>query len=114
MPKYLVKSEQASKNRKSEKKGPGTGILKHTNGTKSFASHKETLEDYERRLEEMTHASPNVPVDEDELFYDISQRDPKGRICGLGSYVRPTHDGGGTSSSQWGDIEDDRGSHISS
>ncbi|KAK9162992.1 hypothetical protein Syun_003894 [Stephania yunnanensis] len=101
----MAKSEQVSKNRRSEKTGPGTSISKHTGGTKSFSSHKETLdekvgnrvsdkvlfnythtkghdnvtfvhersrklnEDYERRLEEMTHASPDVPMDENELFY---------------------------------------------
>ncbi|KAK9132598.1 hypothetical protein Scep_012126 [Stephania cephalantha] len=42
---YMAKSEQASKNRKSEKNGPGAGTSKHTGGTKSFASHKETLDE---------------------------------------------------------------------
>ncbi|KAK9131537.1 hypothetical protein Sjap_012024 [Stephania japonica] len=31
-----------------------------------------------RRLEEMTNVSPDVPVDEDEIFYEVSGRDEKG------------------------------------
>ncbi|KAK9166393.1 hypothetical protein Scep_001584 [Stephania cephalantha] len=136
----MTKSKQASKNRRSEKNKPGTGVSKHIGDTKSFASHKETLdemagepvsdkvlfnytstkghdnvnfvderscklnEDYEKRLQEMTQASPDVPVDENELFYEISPRDRKGCIYGLGSYARPAHNRGGTSSSQAGEI----------
>ncbi|KAK9082638.1 hypothetical protein Scep_029109 [Stephania cephalantha] len=52
----------------------------------------------------MTQASLDVPVDENELFYEMSPRDPKGCIYGLGSYARPAHNRGGTSSSQAGEI----------
>ncbi|KAK9107146.1 hypothetical protein Syun_023157 [Stephania yunnanensis] len=52
----------------------------------------------------MMQASPAVPVEENELFYEISPRDPKGRIYGLGSYARPAHNIGGTSSSRVGEI----------
>ncbi|KAK9157912.1 hypothetical protein Scep_004486 [Stephania cephalantha] len=39
----MVKSEQSSKNKKSEKNGTGTSISKHTVGT--FACHKEMLDE---------------------------------------------------------------------
>ncbi|KAK9143160.1 hypothetical protein Syun_012560 [Stephania yunnanensis] len=49
MPEYLAKSKQVSKNTMSEKNGSRTGVLKHTGGTKAFASHKETLDKKARK-----------------------------------------------------------------
>ncbi|KAK9163894.1 hypothetical protein Syun_004796 [Stephania yunnanensis] len=41
-----------------------------------------------RRREEHTQATPDRPIDEEELYYDAAGICPKGRVYGLGSLAR--------------------------
>ncbi|KAK9125693.1 hypothetical protein Scep_014539 [Stephania cephalantha] len=95
---FKDKSEKALHNRKREKGGPSTGPSKHTGGTQSFRTYEDILaldkdEDDEvtpndvflhvhtkdhdgaklvMRHEEHTQATPDQPIDEEQLYYDAA------------------------------------------
>ncbi|KAK9133475.1 hypothetical protein Scep_013003 [Stephania cephalantha] len=92
---FKARFEKALHNRKNEKGSPGTGPSKHTCGTRSFRTYEDILaldkdEDDERSFmrEKHTQATPDQPINKEQLYYDAAGNCPKGRVYGLGSLVR--------------------------
>ncbi|KAK9119031.1 hypothetical protein Scep_017124 [Stephania cephalantha] len=83
---FKARSEKVSHNRKNEKGGPGTGLSKHTGGTRSFQTYEDIL--LVRRRQEHTQATPDQAIDEEQPYYDVVEVYPKRRVYGLKSIAR--------------------------
>ncbi|KAK9092847.1 hypothetical protein Syun_027758 [Stephania yunnanensis] len=83
---FLARSRQASTNRNTEVEGPWTGPSKHDGGSVSFATTNERL--LHRRCQKLTQATPNKPVDDEVVYYNVAGGCPQGRVYGLWSLGR--------------------------
>ncbi|KAK9163329.1 hypothetical protein Syun_004231 [Stephania yunnanensis] len=77
---FLARSRQTSTNRNSEVEGPGTGPSKPGGGSMSFVTTNERL----RRRQELTQATPDQPLDDKAVYYNMEGECPGGRVYGLG------------------------------
>ncbi|KAK9099036.1 hypothetical protein Syun_026081 [Stephania yunnanensis] len=83
-----IRSRQASLNRNTKVEGPGTGASKHGGGSVSFVTTHERLAKLQQRHQELTQATPDQPVDDEAMYYDVAGECPKGRVYGIGSLGR--------------------------
>ncbi|KAK9101130.1 hypothetical protein Scep_024560 [Stephania cephalantha] len=56
----------------------------------TFIDSRSRVAKLVRRREEHTQATPDQPIDEEQLYYDAAGVCPKGRVYGLGSLARKT------------------------
>ncbi|KAK9140500.1 hypothetical protein Scep_010181 [Stephania cephalantha] len=101
---FRARSEKASHNRKNEKGSPGIGPSKHSGGTRSFRSYEDKLaldkdEDDEVtpndvflhvHMKDHDGATPDQPIDEEQLNYDAAGVCPKRRVYRLEPLARKT------------------------
>ncbi|KAK9098854.1 hypothetical protein Syun_025899 [Stephania yunnanensis] len=114
---FLAKSWKASTNRNTEVEGPSIGPPKHGGGPVSFVTINErstnasetppTMNEVylhlhtvnhdgvtfidtrsERRRLELTQSTPDQPVDDEAVYFNVPGECPEGRVYGLGSLGR--------------------------
>ncbi|XP_057986697.1 uncharacterized protein LOC131171243 [Hevea brasiliensis] len=87
-PEWIAKSRITAQNRRSETGGPGTGLSKHTGGSRSTVEHSQ-------KMAQELHRDPNswevfrkLHKKKDGTFVDATQSiNKKRRMYGLGSHA---------------------------